>query len=498
MTKFFYRAFSFFLGMFLLFSMAGCSGPDQNAVIYYEVPQIPKTLDPQLAQSDTELMMVRNLYEGLMHIDESGEIVNGCISDYTFEDMTYTFTLSPNACWSDGTPLSAEDFVFAFRRAVDPATASPYASKLSSILNADLILSGNVDPKYLGVKAESVDVLTITLQKNDSEFLYKLTTAVCMPCNQSFFESCEGQYGLSKKHILTNGPYRLTKWNTEEFAARIARSDRYLGRFSAKNGAVFLSYNPKNENLEKLKKSTVDIAFIGSANMEKAMQEQLETAQFQNVVWVMEFSSDFSYDIRKALITAINRSNYAGDLPVGYSVAYSLFPNSLSKESMDHVGMPAYNISSAKALFEKAVYELPGKKLPSTVLTYYNDGLSMQLPISDIAGHWQNQLGAYINIQPADSLTEVKNMVKNNASCIAVYPVYITDRDPQMFVSQLGYGSFTAAYATLTEMQTQIMHDFRLFPLCFQNSVVAYSKDIQNFNYTIGNGMIDFSTIQKK
>ena len=170
--KFLRRSILFFLILTLtILPLTGCGSVNDNAVIYYEATIAAGTLDPQLASNDTELLMIRNLFEGLMRVDENGEVVTAVATDYTFEDNIYTFKLSENSYWIDGTPVTAYDFEFAFKRAVDPKTRSPYAGKLRSVLNAELILEGQIEPEQLGVKAKDSTTLVITLSSNDSNFL---------------------------------------------------------------------------------------------------------------------------------------------------------------------------------------------------------------------------------------------------------------------------------------------------------------------------------------
>ncbi len=478
-------------------SISGCKAYDSSAVLYFDASVTPSTLDPQLASNDTELLMIRNLFEGLMRVDQNGEVVNGIASDYTFNNNVYTFTISETATWSDGQSVTADDFVFAFRRAVDPETKSPYAAKLSSILNAELILSGNIESVNLGVAAKSPNTFEIKMAHTDNEFLYKLTTAVCMPCREDFFNQCEGQYGLSKSHLLTNGSYRLTKWNKEDFAARMYRNDKYYGTYPAKNSAVFISYNPNVENIEKLSKGSVDFSFIKMNQLEESASHDLKNAQYQNVVWVMEFSEKLPYDLRRAFMHSLNRSAYAGDLGIGYNVAYSIFPPSLTQENLDYVGMPSYDLTEARKLFNSALQSFPNKKLPSTTLIFYNDE-NMTVPINDIVGHWQNNLGAYINVQPSNSLSEIKTNFANGTNTIAIYPITITDKDPSVFCYQLGYNYSNASVKTLNAIQTNIMTKYTIIPIAFENSVIAYNSDIIDFNFKLGNGLIDFAYVTKK
>ncbi len=492
------KFFSLLITLILIITtFSGCSSSDSNAVIYYEATSAVETLDPQIASNDTELLMIRNLFEGLFRINKKGEVVPGIVTDYEFSDNIYTFELSETSLWSDGTPVTAHDFVFAMQRAVDPETRSPYSGKLSSILNAEMIISGQVDKQYLGVTATNSTTLQITLAYDDPEFLYKLTTSVFMPCNEDFFNSCNGQYGLSKDYILTNGSYKLTKWNNQDFAVRMHRSDKYFGKFPAQNSAVFISHTTDTTNLEKLKKSSVDIAYISMGELNEASSSGLKSAQFQNVVWVMEMSDIYSYDLRRALYLSFDRKNYAGDLGIGYNVAYSFYPASITNQNLDYVGIENYDINEARTLYNTALKKYTGERLPSTKLYYYNNP-QMTLPLNDIIGHWQKQLGAYINTKPVDNLDDLKYSLANNECAIAVYPITITDKDPAVLSYNLGYTHANIGAASLSDIQTLILSEMKLMPIAFENTVIAYSKDITEFNFNIGNGCIDFAYITKQ
>ncbi len=490
------KFFAVFLCVVLLLSVCcSCKG-SSNAVVYCEVDNPPTIIDPQLAQSESELMMVRNLFEGLFRYNENGEIVNGVIEDYTYYDKVYTFNISPSACWSDGSNITADDFVFAFTRAVDPATKSPFAAKFSTILNADIIATGAVSAENLGVKAKDSSTFVVVMDKEDPDFLDKLTSAPFMPCNREFFKSCKGEYGLKKDKILTNGSYKLSKWTKEDFAARLYRNEMYYGEFTAKNTAIFLSNNTEKNNLDMLTKSSVDIAHISPNDTVAANSAGLVTNQEDNIVWVIKFPASFSENLRKAFILSIDKNLYSGNLGIGYTAAHSYFPTCVTKLQLNGVGFDGYDIYAAKNLFSNAIKELPGKRLPSTTLYYYNDP-SFLTPINNIVGHWQNNLGAYINIKPV-TLSEAKNAASSYVNAISVYPIEITDKDAAPYIKELGYENVTFGEKDLAEIQTAVYSNYLIVPLAFQNSVIAYSKNLSSVVTDLGNGTIDFSFVRKK
>ena len=123
----------------------------------YRVLDEHSSVDPQVVEDVTGAEVVRDLFEGLMNQDATGELVPGVATgfDVSEDGLTYTFTLRDNARWSNGDPVLASDFVYAWKRAVDPALASEYAwfMELMSIENAAAIIAGEMDKDALGVTA---------------------------------------------------------------------------------------------------------------------------------------------------------------------------------------------------------------------------------------------------------------------------------------------------------------------------------------------------------
>ncbi|MEM7054684.1 MAG: ABC transporter substrate-binding protein, partial [Pseudomonadota bacterium] len=115
----------------------------------------PETLDPHLATGVPTANILRDLFEGLTTTAPDGEIMPGAASRWNVsrDGISYTFYLRPEGRWSNGDPLTAEDFVFSFRRAVDPNTAASYGRMLIPILNAQAILAGEMAPEQLGIEA---------------------------------------------------------------------------------------------------------------------------------------------------------------------------------------------------------------------------------------------------------------------------------------------------------------------------------------------------------
>ena len=243
MKKWIKQAAALCLSICLFTSAAGCGGDKTaDAIITYGMEDRPATLDPQLASSETELLIVRNLFEGLFRLDKQGNLVGGAAKSHTLSDdgRTYTFTLR-DAVWQDKkTPVTAADFVYGLRRAVDPANKAPFASLLTPILGAADILAGTAALETLGVAALDDHTLTITLTEPDPDFPLVLTLGVSMPCNEAFFQKAAGMYGRSQETTAANGSFTLRRWE-EDASIRLNRNKEYTGDFPAKPAAVVLA-----------------------------------------------------------------------------------------------------------------------------------------------------------------------------------------------------------------------------------------------------------------
>lgn len=487
------KALSLILAVLTVLSLSACGDSYQDAIIYFEIPEQPYTLDPQIASTDSELVIVGNIFEGLLRKNASGAIVCGVSESFEKGDLSYTFKLRKDAVWSNEEPITADDFVFAFRRAVSPETKAPFASRLFPIENARDIYEGKKSADTLGVTAPDSYTLVIRLAYNDENFEEALTTSVAMPCNEKFFEETGGKYGLAAQSIISCGSYKLTKWNKESFGIRLYSNSLYTGTFAAKNAAVYITKDKDETAIERLIGNNVDIAFIDSSLTDTAHENRLKTVDYQNICWFLTISSDFSEDLRKSLAMLVGSEVYGSNLKTGYIPADSIFPAAVN-ENTGSSGMTFYNVEAGKALFAKETAKLAEKKFPSGVKLYYYDNGVIKPVITDIVGHWQNNLGAFVNIEAVDSAEKLLTELKNQTLDMAVFPVRADSPDIEEYLSNFGV---QANGQSPSDIQTRVLKSSSIFPIAFQNTTIAYSPALSDVFTCFGNGYIDFSFIVK-
>ena len=183
-------------------------------VFKYRVLDNINALDPQIVEDVDTSSVVRSLFEGLYNSGADGNPVPGVAESHTVnaDNTVYTFKLRDTAKWSNGDPVTAGDFVYAWQRAVDPATASNYAYfvGLVGVVNADDIVAGTKKPEELGVKAIDDKTLEVTLSFSSPWFVRSLSHATLFPAPKAVVE----QFGIEwtkPENIVGNGAYVLTE-----------------------------------------------------------------------------------------------------------------------------------------------------------------------------------------------------------------------------------------------------------------------------------------------
>lgn len=463
--------------------ICGCSDNSGSAIIYYGVKVPPTTLDPQLASTVTELTLVKNLYEGLMREDKNGNIVLGAAKTAEKSGNIYTFTISDTAFWSDNTPVKADDFLFGIQRALDSATAAPDASSLYIIKNAEAVHNGNADMTTLGVSAPDSRTLIIETN-NENDNLYEvLTLSVATPCNRNFFADSKGKYGMSKETILSNGSFKLTKWATEDFAMRIYRSSAYKGAFQAKASAIFLSIDEEQSNLQRLVKGKIDIAEIESNEIIKAQQNGLNVFNIPNTVWLLRIGNGYTTALSQALLSSVITYNPSvTDYPEGFSPALNLYPDMFEMTNK----IELYNIPLAKENYKKEIKTFSGSELPQTTL-YFEDKQNVSDLIKMIAGHWQQNLGAYINISGLGNSTQVKS--KENEYSITVYSQEINTPNLKKYANFFNINS--------TDNLSEKILSGNILPIAYSGTVIAYNPTLENLTIDSTINLIDFTNVNK-
>lgn len=484
-----YRILSAVLVLVMIFGFCSCKAKSNNATVYFELLDKPENLDPQTAFSDSELIIVRNLFEGLMRVNEKGETVEGACESYQKDGKVYTFKLRKGLKWSDGSKVKADDFVFGIERGLDNDTGSPFASRLFAIKNAKAVNSGSKDPSTLGIAADG-DRVIISLEYEDSHFLDALASSVAMPCNRDYFEKTEGKYCQNAGSMICNGSYDIFKWNKEEFGIRLYKNDNYSGAFPARNGAVFFSLDSKQTQSERLLNEASDMAFLPVTEIDSIKGEEIKISSVQNICWFLSIGKEYNANMKSALLNAFSSSIFEKEMTSGLSVADSIYPEILNTSGTEGIGMPSYDIERAKSVFSNEIKRTEDEKFPQSVLYYYNKE-EIKGIITSIVGHWQQNLCAFVNIKPSESLSSLQEELKDRSLQFAVFPVTAHSSSLSEYLYSLSLSG------NAVSAQQKMLSAGDIVPICFESTNIAYNGGLEGVYADSGNGYIDFAYIYK-
>lgn len=363
----------------------------------------PGSLDPQRAEDAFSYDVLRDLYEGLTASTPNGEVVPAVATSWRIEEggRLYVFTLRREARWSNGDPVTAANFVDAFRRSLDPTTGSGAADLLRSIENAPEVLEGAMPPERLGVSAVGDYTLEIRLSRAVPYFPDILTNTVASPIHPS---SVAGSGGFAKPgSLVTNGPYVL-----EDFAPgsslRLVRNPHYWDQAAIAFDQVRYEFVP-DENAEYTRFRAGELDVTNSVP-EQRYQELLSLpgSGLQHRATLATFYFTMNTDrgplhgrrgLREALSLSIDRQLITDSIArAGQVPAYSLVPDDAwnyepaAYEWRDT--RQAERIARARRLYVEAGYSAAK---PLRLRLLYNENDLVQRVCIAIAAMWKEALG---------------------------------------------------------------------------------------------------------
>lgn len=393
----------------MVLGLCGCKGDQGDHVINIQGDTVPHNLDPLLASTQSEKTVMENLYESLFTIDDAGQVLPGAAEKYEFsaDGKTCTVTLQDDLTWSNGEDITPADFVFALQRAVDPITKASCGNLLTCIAGATEILAGKQQPATLGVTPLE-DGLVFQVVGRKESLLSALASPAGMPCNQAFFEECKGRYGTGAKYLLTNGPFQMKGWSTEEpdIYVRLIRSEEYRNKKEVCPSGIYFTFGKATDGLSLVKEGKLDGTLITGDLVDSAKGAGLQLLSHYSQTYGLIFNTKGqtimqNANLRKAMAGAIDRGTMAGYLPASYEKTELVV---LPKTYYGTAPYPAANPSvvslwqNRKEYLNNAVKELDAEALQSMEL-WYVDGSQTRSAIDYIVQCWQKELGIYVTVK---------------------------------------------------------------------------------------------------
>lgn len=413
----------------------------QDEIIYYMISTEPETLDPQIANDSASKMIIMNIFEGLVRIDENEDPIPGAAESWDISEggTVYTFHLRKDAHWSNGDSVTAEDFLFGLQRTIHPQTGSTSAGTLFSIRNAQAVNSGQADISKLGVYVLDDFTLKIELDDNYPGFLPLLATAPAMPCHREFFEQTGGQYGRESRKLISNGAFyiRESGWEHGEYI-NLRRNGEYSGESEPIPAGVNIEISERPENVcGAILSGKTDCYALPAAELKSAQENKFHITSFGDTVWGIAFNTQNdilkSPDVRKALLSALDRKYILKELPEGCTVTNEIIPegaqlNGISyRKSAGSVMNISYSDKSSDAL-KKALKKLNADSLPKLSILCTDDEPTQKI-VNNIIETWNSITGNYINKTPV-SRSELNDMIITGEYRVVVAPLISDGESP--------------------------------------------------------------------
>jgi len=378
-----------------------------NQTFTYRVLDEHSSVDPQVVEDVSGSEIVRDLFEGLMNQDAEGNLVPGVATGFTTnaDKNVYTFTLRPEAKWSNGDPVTAGDFVYAWRRLVDPALASPYSwfGELMSIKNASEIIAGTMPKEDLGVKAVDDHTLEVTLTASLPYFPLMTTHASTFPAPQKVIEKFGADW-TKPENIVSNGAYILTEHVPAERSVRERNPMYWDNEHTILDKVVALVINDENAALTRYFAGELDRTEIPAGQYPKLSAEYPAEA----IVFPRLCSYYYTFNesdkgpaefkdvrVREALSLAVDRTIITKNiLAAGQIDAYTFTPGATAGFKVPEV--PAADMTQAERdakaveLMTAAGY---GKDNPLKFDMIYNTSEAHEKIAVAMQQMWKQKLG---------------------------------------------------------------------------------------------------------
>ena len=407
----------------------------------------PASLDPVKAVGLPEIQVIRDLFEGLVNQDEKGTLIPGVATRWQSNDnRVWTFTLRDDARWSDGTPVTADDFVYSWQRLVDPKNTSPFAwfAALAGIANAQAIIDGNQAPATLGVKATDKRTLTVQLDKPVPFFPNLAANFALYPVPKATVEKF-GNDWTKPGNLVGNGAYVLQDRVVNEKLVVVPNTHYWDNAKTVLQKVTFLPINQESAATKRYLAGDIDITESFPKNLYQKLLKDIPgqvytPAQLGTYYYAFNTQKGPTADprVRLALSMTIDRQLMAEKvLGTGEKPAWRFTPDVTAgftprPARMEEMSQQELN-AEAKTLLKAAGYG-PGRPLNLTLL--YNTSENHQKIAIAVASMWKKNLGVDVKLQNQEWKTYIDS--RNTGNFDVIRASWVGDyNEPSTFLSLL-------------------------------------------------------------
>ncbi len=386
-------------GLFLgvaLGVLVGCDGRGHEQAALTRITLYlntePPSLNTVVSDDNTSYEIIDHISEGLLGFDLDNRLVPGVAERWEFDPRRgATFHLRQNARWSDGSAVTAGDFVFAWRQAVDPRVGSGYAYIMYPVKNGEAINKGRLPVEALGVSALDDHTLNVELERPTPYFLSLTAFSVYRPIKEGFYRQRGQRYAAGAEDLLYNGPFVIKRW-IHGADLLLEKNPRYWNRDTVSIEQIAYPYFTSDPStvLNLYRDGRISMAALSEQGIEIALQEHYNIrVKEPGVVNYLRFNlrperATHSYSLRRAIQAVINPVELQGRIigSPGTEPGVSLFPAWMRRRFMDNLALYAaepLDDAAIEALLAKAAHEAPGEDVHTISLLIPDDAGSGKL-----------------------------------------------------------------------------------------------------------------------
>ena len=427
-------ATGFVLAMFASSSVLAATHPvtgetlaEDQTFTYSMIDEITSA-DPQIVEDVEGSAFVRDLFEGLMNQDADGNLIPGVATGYTTNAAkdVYTFTLRDNAKWSDGNPVTAHDFVYAWRRLADPATASPYSwfAEIMALENVGDVMSGDASPESLGVTALDNHTFEVRLTASLPYFAAMTTHASTYP-SPEWIVRTSGDDWTKPENIVGNGAYILTEHIPMERAVRERNPLYWNNDATIIDKVVTLIINDENVDFTRYLANELDKGGVPTGQFKRLKEDYPNQATSFPRLCTYYYTFNLSPSgqeafqdvrVRQALSYAVDRSVITDKILQGGQIdAFTFTPGATAGFEVPPVAFGQMSQdernAEAKALMSAAGY---GSDNPLNLEVMYNTSDAHKKIAIAIQQMWKETLGVKVTLANQEWKTFLKTRGSQN------------------------------------------------------------------------------------
>lgn len=391
-------------------SQGGATGAQE---LTYNLATEPKTIDPTLAEANDNAICVQQAFEGLTKMDSKGNVIKGAASDWkvSSDNLTYTFTIRKDAKWSDGQPVKAGDFVYSWKRALDPKLAATYAYLLTDNIKGALEYnSGKGTWDNVGIKATDDSTVQITLKAPNLVFTQLLTMPIFVPLREDIVSKNPDNWTQDPKTYIGNGPFKMVSWTHNDSLVWAKNTNYHDAKNVKLTKLTFFMVVDQATALSSFDKGEIDyMNDLPTSDIPRLTKsKEFSTVPLFGTYYFMFNSKKAPFDnpkVREALTLAVNRTDLVKNVTKAGEVAATAFVPFGYNETKSGPDFrkkggdwykPEGDIAKAKQLLADAGYP-DGKGFPAVTYTY-NTSDNHKLVAEYLQDQWKKNLGINVKI----------------------------------------------------------------------------------------------------